>query len=316
MTRQIDRIQEQQHWMGLHPRIKRGVMAAKENMTVIDGKAFDQSGRDITHMVDVVVKTTEKQARGLEVVDGLTALEKENGGFVFAFFKQSRTIEERFPSLTQQDIARLMYIGTFVAWKTGRLQSENGKAIIDREKLESLVEMSRRRFNELFRRYEAEGILREDKETGEIFVNPTVFFRGHIKGSGLDVSHLQYTRMFRTTVRDLYAKFKGRTLGQLAIIYSVMPFLNFNTNIVCYNPKETIEEMLRPMPLNKLATLLGYDDPAKLKRALNAVKVDDKPVFTYVTNAHDRRKQNIIINPRVIYAGDGKGLGAITALFN
>ncbi|WP_153733490.1 hypothetical protein [Sporosarcina obsidiansis] len=316
MTRQIDRLEEQRTWAGLHSKVKHGVMAAKENMTVVDGRAYSETGRDISHLVDVVVKTTEKQARGLEVVDDLTALEKENGGFVFAFFKQSRTIEERFPSLTQQDVARLMYIGTFVAWKTGRLQSENGKAIINREKLEQLVEMSSKRFNELFRRYEAEDILRENVETGEIFVNPSVFFRGNMKDSGVDVSDLQYTRMFRQTVRDLYAKFKGRTLGQLALIYSVMPFINFNTNIVCYNPEETIEEMLRPMPLEKLAMVLEYANPGKLKRALNAVKVDDKPVFTYVTNAHDRRKQNIIVNPRVIYAGDGKGLGAITALFN
>lgn len=310
------RLEEQRVWADLHPKVKSGIVAAKQNMSVVDGKAYNQSGKDITHMVDVVAKTTEKQARGLVVVDDLTALEKENGGFVFAFFKQSRTIEERFPTLTQQDIARLMYIGTFVAWRTGRLQAANGKAIIDRALLEKLVEMSRKRFNELFRRYEAEDILREDKETGEIFVNPSVFFRGNMKEVGFDVSHMQYTRMFRTTVRELYAKFKGRTLGQLAIIYSVMPFLNFNTNIIAYNPEETIEDMLRPMPLDKLATLLGYADPAKLKRALNAVKVDAKPVFTYAYNAHDRRKLNIIVNPRVIYAGDGKGLGAVTALFN
>ena len=291
----------------LHINVKREVLGAR---------VISASGKDITDQMDLQLKLKPEQARGLEVINDLTALEKENGGFVFAFFKQSRTIVERFPTLTQQDIARLMFIGTYVAWQTGRLQSDNGKAIIDRDKLEKLVEMSRKRFNELFKRYEAEDILHENKETGEIFVNPSVFYRGPMREVHTEVKDYTYTRMFKTTVRDLYAKFKGRTLGQLALIYSVMPFLNFNTNIICENPEETADELIKPLSLDRLAMILEYADPAKLKRALNAVKVDDKPVFTYATNAYDRRKLNIIVNPRVIYAGDGKGLGAITALFN
>ena len=112
---------ESRLWKNLHPKVKRGVYAAQENMMVVDGKAFNAEGRDITHIVEVVAKTTDKQVRGLQGIDELSVHEIENGGFVFAFFKQSRTIVERFPSLTQQDTARLMFVGTYVAWETGRL---------------------------------------------------------------------------------------------------------------------------------------------------------------------------------------------------
>ena len=311
----VNRLEEQRVWAGLAPKLKRGILAVKENMTVVDGKAFSDSGKDISHMVEVVVKTSGPQVRGLKVIDELTALEKENGGFVWAFFKQTRTIVERFPSLTQQDVARLMFIGTYVAWKTGRLQSDNGKKIIDREALEKLVDMSRKRFNELFRRYEAEGILREDTETGEIFMNPTVFYRGPMKDIGYDVSDMQYTRMFKTTVRNLYAEFKGRRLGQLAIIYSVIPFLNFNTNIICFNPEETATKLLRAMNLGNLAALLGYKDAPTLKRALATVKIDDKPVFWCPKSALDNREYRVIVNPDAIYGGDGESLAAIQTLF-
>lgn len=307
---------ESQSWKSLHPKVKRGIYAAQKNLTVVDGQAFNADGKDITHMVEIVPKTTDTQVRSLKAVDELSEHEIENGGFVFAFFKQSRTIVERFPTLTQQDIARLMFIGTYVAWQTGRLQTDNGKAIIDRYKLEELVEMSRKRFNELFKRYEAEDILREDKETGEIFVNPSVFYRGSMKEIGFDISHLQYTRLFRTTVRELYAQFKGRTLGQLALIYSVLPFLNFEYNVVCYNPEEKNVDLVRTMNLDKLATLLEYEDAYKLKRALNVIKVNGKPVFGFWENPNDRRKLKITVNPSVIYGGNGESLGVLKLQFS
>lgn len=308
------RLQEHHVWQNLHPKVKRGVFAARENMQTIDGKAYSATGTDISHMVEVVVKTTDKQVRALQAVDTLSTHEIENGGFVFAFFKQSSTIVSRFPTLTQQDIARLMFIGTYVAWQTGRLNHENGR-IINKKALEKLVDMSTRRFNELFKRLESENILNENTETGEIFVNPSVFYRGSMKEIGFDVSHLQYTRLFKTTVRDLYAQFKGRTLGQLALIYSVLPFLNFETNVVCYNPEEEDTDLLRTMSLDKLAMLLEYQDPYKLKRALNAIKVDGKPVFGFFEDVYDRRKLKVTINPRVVFGGSGDALKAITLLF-
>lgn len=311
----VNRLEEQRVWADLSPKIKRGVAAAKDNMTVVDGRAYSETGKDITHVVEVVVKTSAEQVRGLEVRDELTALEVENGGFVWAFFKQSRTIVERFTSLNQPDIARLMLIGTYVAWQTGRLQYENGRRI-NKKGLDKIIGMSTKHFNLFYKRLEAETIIEEDAETGDIFVNPSVFYRGELKAIGHDVSHLNYTRLFRDTVRDLYARFKGCTLGQLALIYSVMPYLSFNANIICYNPEEKDEDRIRPMSLGKLSTLLGYDNPQKLKRALNAVKVDEMPVFSYFDNAFDRRKKHVEVNPRVIYSGNGKGLDVLKSRFN
>jgi len=253
--------------------------------------------------------------RALMAVDEISQHEVENGGFIFAFFKQARMFEERFPTLTKQDTARLMFIGTFIAWETNRLQSDNGKKHYVKKDLEELLEMSTKRFNEFYRRLENENIIHEE-ETGELFINPSVFYRGELKNHGYKTDDLEYTRLFKKTVRDLYHQYKGRTLGQLAIIYSVIPFLNFDTNIVCFNPEETDEDLIKPMALDKLAALLSYVDASSLKRSLNRIKIDDKPVFGFFENPHDRRKQRIVINPRVIFAGDGDSLKAVKALFN
>src|SRR5690606_11857869 len=118
--------------------------------------------------------------RALMAVDEISQHEVENGGFIFAFFKQARMFEERFPTLTKQDTARLMFIGTFIAWETNRLQSDNGKKHYVKKDLEELLEMSTKRFNEFYRRLENENIIHEE-ETGELFIDPSVFYRGELK---------------------------------------------------------------------------------------------------------------------------------------
>ena len=312
----MNRLAEQRKWEELHPKVKRGVIAVMDDVTFKGGRAiFNKTGEDVTHLVDVGIRTTENQVRRLKEVDDLVHHQIENGGFIFAFFKRLTTIEERFPTLTRQDIARLIYIATFVSWETGRLQSDNGKKHYKRKDLVKLIGMSSKRFNEFFRRLENEGIIREG-DNGELYINPTVFYRGDLSNNEYNISDLEYTRLFKNTVRELFDEFNGRRLGQLAVIYYVLPFLNFSTNIVCYNPEETNEELIRPMDLSRLTTLLGYTNSTTLKRALNEIKVDNKPVFGFFENPYDRRQMRIIVNPSVVFAGNGEQLKAIRALFN
>lgn len=312
----INRVEEYEVWQGLNQKQKRGFNALKDNVLFKDGRAFSTAtGEEVTGMIDVGIVTSDNQARRLKEKDELSKHQTENGGFIFAFFKQSSAISERFPSLTKQDAARLMYIATFISWQENRLQSDNGHTHYTKKHLEELVSMSRKRFNELFKRLKNENIIHE-KETGELFINPSVFYRGELSAHDYDIGDLQYTRLFKQTVRDLYKQFGGRTLGQLANIYTVLPFLNFQTNIICFNPNETSEDLIKPMPISELADILEYKDITKLTTALNRIKVDGKPVFAFVDNPHDRRERRVIVNPRVVFAGNGESLKAVKAMFN
>lgn len=312
----IDRMEEQRLWKEAHPKVRGYLLELMDNVTFQDGRAWDtRTGEEVTHLVDVGLRTTDKQVRRLKETDELKQHQKENGGFIFAFFKQLTSIEERFPSLTKQDTARLMYIATYIRYESNRLQSDNGRRHYNKKDLEKLVEMSTKRFNEFFNRLEQEGIIHE-ADSGELFINPTVFYRGELRNHEYDISDLSHTRMFKDTVRKLYAEFKGRRLGQLAVIYSVLPYLNFSANVVCYNPEETSDELIKPMELGELSKLLGYKDASGLKRALNNIKIDDKPVFGFFENPYDRRTMRIVVNPKVIFAGNGEQLKAINVLFN
>lgn len=303
-------------YVNLHQEVRKKVVAQKQNYVVVDDKPYDTEtgeylGDKFRH--DLAPIKTEGQVKVIESKRALGSHEEENGGFVFTFFKQSRMISERFPTLNNADIARLMYIGTYIAWQTGRLQYDNGK-VIDRQGFEKLTGLSQKRARELFQRYIDEGILSEQQDG--IYMNATVFYRGNVREIRSEVADLQYTRLFKKTVRELYEQSNGRTVGQLALVYSVLPFLNFATNIVCYNPDETDSDLIRPMNLEKLSVLLEYGNPAKLKTALNRVKIDGKVVFGFFEDVNDRRQKRITVNPRVVFAGNGEQLQAIKAQFN
>lgn len=308
-----ERKEEQRKWQRMAPQTRRRFIETKQG-----AKVYDMNGKDITEQVEVlpIYKQSPSRARALEAIDELSTHQSENGGFVFAFFKQARTIVERFPTLTQADTARLLFIGTFVAWQTGRLQFENNGNPITKKKLQELCGMSRARFSEFFKRLEDEDILSENAATKDVYMNPTVIYRGDIKQTGADISDLDYTRVFRSTVRRLYEEFGGRKLTQLGLIYSVLPFINVQTNIVAFNPEERESERLRPMNVRTLAMVLEYDSPQKLKTALNAVELDGKPVFLFAEDPHDRREKRIVVNPKVVFGGNNDALRAINALFN
>ncbi|MBA9027535.1 hypothetical protein [Peribacillus huizhouensis] len=308
----MSRFEEQRQWGNLTRNLKRGVLALKENAVVQDGRVYDQNGVDKSHLAELSVKTTPAQREALQAVDELSTHELENGHFVFAFFESCKTMAERYPAFTQPDLARLMFIGTYTGYQTGRLQHDNGK-VIDKRALETLIGISRNRFAEFYRKLIDADIVQE--QGGEIHINPSVFFRGPLKESGYKLSEYSHTRMFRKTVRDLYAIYKGRKTAQLAIIYAVLPFLNFRTNVVCFNPQDSDDD-LRAMNLDHLAALLGYKDTDKLRRALEGIVIDGEPVFWLPHNAKDRRQKRIVVNPRVVFAGPAESLGAVKVLFS
>ncbi|MFK4340804.1 MULTISPECIES: hypothetical protein [unclassified Paenibacillus] len=303
----VVRKEEHRVWAGLTPKVKRGVIAQKE---AVEQEVGDMLGDTL----EIAIKVTEKQAHGFSAVNEISVHESENGGFVFALFDGCMTMSERFPSLTQSDLARLMLIGTYTGYN-GRLQHDNGRRI-DRKQLERLLGMSRSRFSELYRKLVDEAILTVEDEYGDLYVNPSVFYRGVLRDSQYKLDRFRHTRMFRATVRGLYERYNGRSVKQLAIIYAVLPFVSFSTNIVCYNPEEPDEDRLQPMDLERLAALLHYQNTQRLRIALESIKLEGEPVFYLPHNVRDRRKKRIIINPRIVFAGSAEKLAAIKVLFN
>lgn len=300
-------------WKGLTAKQKRQHLNGMQNLKVEDGRMTTAQGKDVTDMYSVVFTPTLDMAENYKNRSKASDFQEENGGFVFALFASCVTMADRFPTLTQSDLARMMFIGTYAGWADGRLKYDNGVPI-GRSELLKLTGMSRNRFGEFYSRLvEAEIIAESDSN---LFVNPTVFYRGNLKEHQFDISDLAYTRLFRKTARELYDAYNGRTIKQLAVLYSILPFVNFNYNVVCYNPTEPAMELIRPITIDKLAVLLGYERTENLIRIIDKIKYEDSKVFAYFgTNFRSKGKAGVIVNPRAVYAGDAKTLDVARGVF-
>ena len=296
-------------WKGMRPRQKARLFATFQNGTIRNGSIFAPDGVDVSHRMKLVARTTLAQARYAKNRADMGRFADENGGFVNAYYAPCVTLEQQYPTLSQSDVGRLMFLATYTAYN-GTLQHDNGR-IIDRSGVEELVGLSRSRFSEFYGKLLSEGVLCE-LEGGRIRVNPALFNRGKREDVG---EGMQSIRLYRDTIRSLYAKFgQGRDVKQLSIVFMVIPFLNFRYNIVAMNPKEYFDYDVVPMTLDQLALVLQYSDASKLKRAMSKVRLDDQPVFAFVEDTEDRRKRRIIANPRVLFAGDAKSLRELEAL--
>ncbi|RED57177.1 hypothetical protein [Cohnella lupini] len=307
-------IEATREWKGMQPRQKIRMLETQKNGSIVDGAILATDGVDVSHRLMIVPRKTMAQQRYARNRSIMGLFAEENGGYVSALFESCITMAQRFPSLSQSDIARLMFIGTYTGYSDGRLRHDNGTTI-DRVALLKLTGMSRARYSEFYGRLLVEDVIREAGNT--IIVNPTVFQRGESVDGTND---LQRIRLYRQSIRELYEQYgKGRDVKQLAIVFTIIPFLHFSTNVVCFNPQEYNIDQIQPMTVDKLAAMLNYAQTSKLKAAMNNVKLGGRPVFVFVEDVHDKRKRRIVVNPRVVFAGNADGLTqlrAISVLFN
>lgn len=305
--------EKSREWKGMPARQKSRLFDAMQNATIKNGAIIAPDGVDISHRLEIKPRVIESQQRYARNRSVMGRFAEENGGFVFALFESGITVAEAFPSLTQSDIARLIFIGTYTGYD-GILRHPNG-APISHDALKKIIGISREHFSKFYGRIKAEDVIREDGKL--IRVNPNMFQRGEVSGSFADFSRM---RIYRDTVRELYDIYgKGRSVKQLALVFAVIPFLHFNTNVVCFNPIVHDTDQIHPMTVDKLAALLSYDDWRKLKAAMNKVWLGGKPAFAFVEDPYDSRKRRIIVNPRIVFAGDSNGLNwlrATAVLFN
>lgn len=306
------------NFSNLNKNTKRKLLESKENLIVQNGQLYSPEGENITHLYDLELYPkkilTHEQLERYRSKRVLGEHEVENGGFIFLFYKSLHNIIELYPSLNKSDIARLMYLTTFISFEDNKIIYENGRIITD-DKLSEMLKLKNRQYKSYLNKLVDNEILYID-ENNHKYISYNICKYGEINKKQLKKTDIKYIRLFKATVRKLFEETSVRELGRLAIIYMILPYLNLTTNIISHNPDEIETDKIKPMTLSELANVLGYGNYSKLKTALNNVKIDDSYVFGFFQVETDKRTMKIVVNPRVVYAGNGQQLGVIKALFN
>lgn len=310
----MNRNKDREFLRGLNPSAYKRVITERSKLAVVNV----ETGQLVEHYEPAPV-FSDDQKHAIKDLSKLGMHHEEHGGFVSAFYEQSIPINDQLPELTQSDYARLIYLATYTGYPErrnnfGYLRYDN-QYYVTKDGLFDLLQMSRNKFNEFYKKVIDCGIL-EETDAGKIIMNPFYFYRGNHAEIGGIIGDRQSIRVYRKTIRNLYKQCNGRKIKQLGLIYAVLPFINLKFNIIAHNPDEQDPKFVKPMKLGDLADKLGYAKISTLKSALRSVRYGNKPVFQFVEDEADNRMRKIIVNPAVIYGSNGESLDAIKALFN
>jgi hypothetical protein len=108
-------------------------------------------------------------------------------------------------------------------------------------------------------------------------------------------------RIFTKPLKELYKKANPREHVQLDLLYRMIPYLHFSTNICCKNPYEIDIDKIEPYSLKELASLIHETNTTRFKRKLLDTTVSNEHVLQVL---RFNSKQAIAVNPRICFKGN------------
>ena len=229
-----------------------------------------------------------------------TEMQKDYGPFTWLLYT---TKEDLDFNISDANLTRLIYLSTFLHYK-GYLVDKHGNSI-SKGICKEMLGLSEYTFcifwNEMIDNY----ILTYDNQ--RIFLNKNIFKKGKLKKDE------QAIRLNCATIQYLYEHCQSvNGHKKLSYIFKIIPWINLEWNIVCWNPEEKERKFIDYMTLGDFAEKVGYErkNAKRLAKDLSDVKFkkpkeyEHKHAFLYVINeCFNPEKWVIVMNPMVYYGG-------------
>nr|MCR4760197.1 hypothetical protein [Oscillospiraceae bacterium] len=147
-----------------------------------------------------------------------------------------------------------------------------------------------------------------ETESGLVWTESGCFYRG----AGLAMSKdAAYMKVFCDSIKKLYKGLQGKGHKYLGYIFQLLPYVNREHNILCWNPEEKEKCSIQRMNLLDVCGLVGFDTKHidRLFNIFASQKFDidgcEEGYFRLLNqpNSNDYRTADILINPHLFYAG-------------
>lgn len=238
-------------------------------------------------------------------------LVRSKDNFIFITYKLLTSLNIEKGDFNQPDIARIIYIMSYISNDNRLMFTE--RTPMTKDKLSELMGLNKKVFKTFYNKLIKNNILIE--KDNYLFVNKDFSFYGSIKGNKYDI-----IRLYKKNVRLLYNNMSSKEYKRLAILYLLIPFINIKYNIVCSNPLEEDKNKVQPLTIEQLSEYFDYN----LKSFISLIDFledlkdkDNIPIIKALNNPKNKKDRSIVINPRVIYAGnDYRDVEYLCALFN
>lgn len=213
------------------------------------------------------------------------------GSFYFSFYNS-------FPKIDKQYLFRFIYLSTYLKYDDDIIvikEGERYKPIKENELQQFLKLKKTEYFNTKKSLIENKLIYIDSKEY--IHINNKINTLGNI-----NKNKKEYTRIFKDSIRQLYNKSTPREHKKLYIFYELLPYINYNLNIVCFNPEEVNPELIEPITLNYIIDKFYINKQRSVaKKQLLNMTLGGEYLFIMITKYN---KNFLAVNPKLYYKGN------------
>lgn len=206
--------------------------------------------------------------------------------------------KNQFEGLQSQDIARLVFLATFMDYDCAL---KNGDDYLTVDDLPQLLEVSQSTFDRLWGKIHRRYIV--ESESGALTV-----IDGFLRGKQKTITE-RLTKVFIQQLQALYRntpKSKRRLFGY---VFQLLYYVNVEYNILSKNPLETELDRIEPLTIKEFAAMIGYDDSqvSRLEKAYSEVTFVCngrlQHFCAFVDRGRNTDRRFVVINPRIFYAG-------------
>ncbi len=260
--------------------------------------------------IKVIPKLTPNQLETINQKSELKTDCKRLGGFIHISYVKNELLFNEL-NLKLPTITRLVYLATYIDYNSGEenVLVKHGKnyklEYLTRKDLKTLLKLKDGTFNNFLKETKEKDLLYcVDKK---YYLSPKYFSKGTCP-----FNRKEYARIFINTTRELYLNSKTSQHKNLAYVFQLIPYLHYNTNALCRNPREKDINLLEKLSLKDICEMLGLDTNSKslttFKKKLLSFNVERNGknyyLFTRVNlETRDGQKDFFVVNPDVIWKG-------------
>lgn len=223
---------------------------------------------------------------------------REQGSFVWLLYKR---VEELSLSISPASLTRLAYLSTYMNYDNRLVKDEpenkwNIEETISKQYLMEIMHLPRNTFYRFYKEVTEAKILIET-EAG-YYLNETYFRKG-----ALGRKHKNgRMRLYVKGIRDLYNKSEIKDHKMLGYGFMIIPYVNIEYNVLCWNPEEKERFKVKPMAISDMMDVLGLDTTsvAKFRKSILEIMVGKYQLF------HTFDDEGLIVSPYVYYAGKNR----------
>lgn len=261
--------------------------------------------------IKIVKKTSDEQKNAIKRKDELGEYTNELGGFIHVMMYINNELLFSNVGLDRANISRLIYLATYIDYndREENVLVKHGKnnkiEYLNKDDIKEIMNLSNATLSRFLKDLKDNELLFEAND--KFYISTKYFSKGK---SNFDKK--KYTRVFIKTTRELYKGCSTRQHMKLSYVFCLIPFLNYETNILCSNPTEINKDKLNRLGLSDICELLGLSTDKKSMHKFEndlykiSINIDgnDYYMFTRVITKGEYHNNYFIINPSIIWNGN------------